>query len=417
MTYRCDYDDDFFDDDSSDPEFEDGDNPDGGYDDPDNPDEDDQDEYEDDSDKEPDDDSDYELPGVEEDYQEDEGNWSLDDYQASAESLFGDNPFFGETIDDQLADEGYQFFDDPAFAEAFERIAPGSTETVRLFEQDGQLHAFGFVPLALMTLLRNQYGAIDFSNLRASLPLKGELAEPKPLPPAYASIPPKPAVDLRPQCTPVGDQGDTARCSAFAWTHAIELTRKLEGLPERRLAPNYTMLQFQRMQGDAQDYRYAFEGGSGTVSGTDPGEVLVRNGTCRQDLWPDPSAEPLAPERTMAADANQHRVEATPHPIVLEDVKTVLSAGCPVHVGMNTGPAFMELGRDGIISASEPASGRHGRHAMLLVGYTGNFFIAKNSWGDRWGDQGYCYIPKNVLAQAEAEFVAMLRPRPDASPR
>lgn len=403
MTYWCDYDDDFFDD-SGDVEedYEEYDESD--------------DEEGDDGYPDPDDDPEDGFEGGEwADYQEDSGDWSADDYETSAESLFGDNPYFGETIDDQLAEEGFQFFDDPAFAEAFERIAPGSTETVRLYEQDGQLHAFGFVPLALMSLLRNQYGGIDFSNLRASLPLKGELAEPKPLPPEYAAIQPKPAVDLRPMCTPVGDQGDTARCSAFAWTHAIELTRKLDGLPERRLAPNYTMLQFQRLQGDAQDYRYAYEGGSGTVSGTDPGEVLVRNGTCRQDLWPDHAEEPAAPERALANDAVQHRVNATPHPIALDDVKTVLSAGCPVHVGMNTGRTFTDLGRDGIMSAAEPPTGRHGRHAMLLVGYNGNFFIAKNSWGSRWGDQGYCYIPKAVLAQADAEFIAMLRPGPHGS--
>jgi len=394
MIYWCDYEDDFFDDgdDAGDDggDFEEDD----GY-------------YGAEDEDDESDDGDWG-----ENYQEDEGNWSAEDYEASAEQLFGENPYFGETIDDQLADEGFEFFDDPAFAEAFERIAPGSTETVRLYEQGGQLHAFGFVPLALMSLLRNQYGAIDFSNLRASLPLKGELAEPKPLPAEYAAIQPKPAVDLRPFCTPVGDQGDTARCSAFAWTHAMELSRKLQGLPERRLAPNYTMLQFQRMQGDAQDYRYAYEGGSGTVSGTDPGEVLVQNGTCRQDLWPDHVDEPAAPERAMASDAAQHRVPAIPHPIALEDVKTVLSAGCPVHVGMNTGPAFTRLGRDGVLSAAEPSSGRHGRHAMLLVGYNGNFYIAKNSWGPGWGDHGYCYIPKAVLAQADGEFIAMLRRNP-----
>ena len=91
-----------------------------------------------------------------------------------------------------------------------------------------------------------------------------------------------------------------------------------------------------------------------------------------------------------------------------DDVKKVLSAGCPVHLAMNTGTSFSDVGRDGVFNAAEPASGRHGRHAMLLVGYTGNYYIVKNSWGADWGDQGYCYVPKNVLADAEAEFVAVL---------
>jgi len=67
-------------------------------------------------------------------------------------------------------------------------------------------------------------------------------------------------------------------------------------------------------------------------------------------------------------------------PSLLDDVKKVLSAGCPVHVSMNTGGAFSEVGRDGLFNAAEAPSGMHGRHAMLMVGYTGNFFTVKNSW-------------------------------------
>lgn len=110
----------------------------------------------------------------------------------------------------------------------------------------------------------------------------------------------------------------------------------------------------------------------------------------------------------MAHDAAQHRLPGEPWPIALDDVKKVLSAGFPVQVSMNTGPAFMQVGRDGIVSAAEPPSGRHGRHAMLIVGYRGNFYIVKNSWGADWGDQGYCYIPKSVLAGSEPDFVAVL---------
>ena len=32
-----------------------------------------------------------------------------------------------------------------------------------------------------------------------------------------------------------------------------------------------------------------------------------------------------------------------------------------------------------------------GGHAMTVVGYTEDSFIIRNSWGDLWGDKGYCY--------------------------
>jgi hypothetical protein len=108
------------------------------------------------------------------------------------------------------------------------------------------------------------------------------------------------------------------------------------------------------------------------------------------------------------SDAAQRKLPAAPHPVALEDVRKVLSAGCPVHVGMNTGAGFADVGRDGMVSAAEAPSGQHGRHAMLVVGYTGNFYIVKNSWGTDWGDQGYCYIPKKVMAESDPDLVAVL---------
>ena len=345
---------------------------------------------------------------TESDFQDDDGSWTPDDYQQSATNLFGDHDFFGDTMLTQRAAEGYQYFDNPQFMQGFDQVAPGSSETVRLFEREGQLSAFGFVSMAMLEYLEMRYTGINLTNLDVSVPPRGEPVEPKPLPPAFDAIQPADAVDLRKYCTPVGDQGQTSRCSAFAWTHATELVTNMKAGSAPRLAPNFTMLEFQRQQGDAQDYAYAHSGGDGTVSGTDPGQVLVEHGTCRQELWPDDSEVPTTSERVLISDAEKHHLEGTPHPIAIDDIRKVLSAGCPVHVAINTGSTFSEVGRDGVFSASEGPSGRHGRHAMLIVGYTGNFYIVKNSWGESWGDKGYCYIPKNVLAQSEPDLIAVL---------
>jgi hypothetical protein len=347
------------------------------------------------------------------DFEDDAGDWSATDYQQSAQNLFGDHPFFGDTLVQQKTDEGFQPYQDTAFDQGFDQIAPGTSDTVQLFEREGTLVAFGVVSQAVLELLMARYTGIDWNNLEVAVPPKGDAVPPQPLPPAFANIAEQDAVDLRKYATPVGDQGQTGRCSAFAWTHAAEMSRNILNEESPRLSPNFTMLEFQRMQGDARDYEYAYEGGDGTVSGPDPGQVLVENGTCRQDLWPDDRPGPMAPERQLETDAQRYRLEAVPLPIAIDDVKKVLSAGCPVHVSMNTGAAFSGVGRDGVFNAAEGPSGRHGRHAMLIVGYVGNFFTLKNSWGTDWGDQGFCYIPKNVLAASDPEFVAVLLKRPN----
>ncbi|MDP8979850.1 MAG: C1 family peptidase [Acidobacteriota bacterium] len=348
-----------------------------------------------------------------EDFEDDTGDWTPDDYKESAQNLFGRNEYFGDTLFTQKQAEGYTPYEDPGFDREFDRMSPGLSDNVHLFERDGHLVAFGFVTAAILEMLRARYTGIDTSNLELSVPPKGDIAPPQPLPPAFANVAEKDAVDLRKYCTPIGDQLQTSRCSAFAWTHATEMANNILDQPSPRLSPSYTMLEFQRMQGDAQDYEYAFRGGDGTVGGPDPGQVLVQNGTCRQDFWPDDRPRPMTREDQLAADAERHKLQGVPLPIALDDVKKVLSAGCPVHVAMNTGSSFSEVGRDGQFNAAEAPSGMHGRHAMLIVGYTGNFFIVKNSWGADWGEKGYCYIPKNVLADSDPELVAILLKNPN----
>jgi hypothetical protein len=344
----------------------------------------------------------------EEDFEDDQGDWTEQDYEESARNIFGRSEFFGDSVFEQRADEGYTPFEDHAFNSEFDSIFPGTSDTVHLFERDGKLAAFGFVSTAVLALLQARFTGIDLSNLEVAVPGMGEHTPPQPLPPAYANVKEQDAVDLRKFCTPVGDQSQTSRCSAFAWTHALEMSRNIQQQDSPRLSCTYTMLEFQKMQGDARDFSYAYTGGDGTVGGPEPGKVLVENGTCRQELWPDDQEYPVTRETQLAADADRHRLEGIPHPIALDDIRKVISAGCPVHVAMNTGTTFSKVGRDGLFNAAEAPDGRHGRHAMLIVGYVGNFYVVKNSWGTDWGENGYCYIPKNVLAASEAEFVAVL---------
>jgi hypothetical protein len=353
----------------------------------------------------------------EEDFKEDDGSWTETDYNESAKNLFGDNQYFGDTQQTQLAAQGYQQFADPGFMSGLNQVVPGSADTVNFYERDGRLHAFGFIEAAALSLLMARYTGVDFSNMDVSVPQKGDIAPPQPLPPAFAAVEPKDAVDLRKFATPVGDQGQTSRCSAFAWTHATELVTNMKTGGAPRLSPSFTMLEFQRMQGDAQDYKYAYAGGDGTTGGPDPGRLLTEQGTCRQELWPDSSEIPVTSERVLLADAGKHILPATPLPISLDDARNVLSAGCPVHVSINTGAQFSDIGRDGMFNAAEAPSGQHGRHAMLMVGYTGNFYIIKNSWGTDWGDNGYCYVPRKVLEASEPELIAVLVKKDEEPPK
>ncbi|MBK7396486.1 MAG: hypothetical protein IPJ34_09355 [Myxococcales bacterium] len=351
-----------------------------------------------------------------EDYEEDTGDWTSDDYESSARNFFGRTEHFGESADDRRRSDGWEPIEhNEAWRGAFEQAVPGAGSTVRFYQRGESVSPLGFVSVAALAALRALYPQMDFGNLHVSVPEKPRSVDAPPsaraLPPELADVTPAEQVDLRKYATPVGDQGQTSRCSAFAWTHALELLGNLAGTPTPRLACSYTMVQFQRMQGDFKDHAYAYEGGDGTEPGVGPGQALIRGGSCRHDHWPNDEKRPRLSDAEMDADAQNHKLQARVYEVQLDEVRKLLTAGCPVHLSMNTGDAFADLGRDGVFRQAEKPSGDHGRHAMLCVGYLGNYYIVKNSWGEDWGDKGYCYIPKRVLVDADAAYVAIVPTR------
>ncbi|CAF1111622.1 unnamed protein product [Brachionus calyciflorus] len=71
----------------------------------------------------------------------------------------------------------------------------------------------------------------------------------------------------------------------------------------------------------------------------------------------------------------------------------------PVSVGVHASPDFINY-YGGIFNASDCTEGLN--HAVLIVGFNNvnnpPFWIAKNSWGSWWGENGYIRIIKNINA-------------------
>jgi C1A family cysteine protease len=68
----------------------------------------------------------------------------------------------------------------------------------------------------------------------------------------------------------------------------------------------------------------------------------------------------------------------------------------PIPVAVDsTGHAF-ELYHNGIIRKNQ--CGTDVDHAVLVVGYTPEYWIVKNSWGTSWGQSGYIYIERGKNA-------------------
>lgn len=65
----------------------------------------------------------------------------------------------------------------------------------------------------------------------------------------------------------------------------------------------------------------------------------------------------------------------------------------PVAVGVEANQAIFHNYRSGILSGD---CGQLVDHAVLVVGYTPEYWIVKNSWGTQWGMKGYVNIQRNA---------------------
>ncbi|MBK7475848.1 MAG: peptidase C1 [Haliscomenobacter sp.] len=113
------------------------------------------------------------------------------------------------------------------------------------------------------------------------------------------------------------------------------------------------------------------------------------------------------PNRTDIASGQAHRIKgynrltvgANNYKPDIMAIKQNLSQGAPVVIGAMVGGTFMSrmLGQ----KVWEPTSrdygmGGFGGHAMCVIGYDddlqGGAFQIMNSWGQEWGDRGFCWI-------------------------
>lgn len=79
----------------------------------------------------------------------------------------------------------------------------------------------------------------------------------------------------------------------------------------------------------------------------------------------------------------------------------------PILIRVNHDATFDNPERGGFLNDYQ----RHtvdGGHAVLLVGYTPNHFIIRNSWGVTWGDRGFGYASVDYAKAAITESYGVL---------
>ncbi|MCU0325991.1 MAG: C1 family peptidase [Spirosomaceae bacterium] len=203
-------------------------------------------------------------------------------------------------------------------------------------------------------------------------------------------------VDLRKFMTSVELQvGNSCVANAFAGAYEYLAKRQLgDSADVSRLFIYYNA----RYLADEQDR----DNGSMMVNAI---EGLKEYGACSEEIWVNDQGmiteEP--PQEAYDHAANFRIMEAEYLETDLDLWRATLAEGYPIAFALNTFASFDKAtsnrGRVPMPKPSDNVRETHGWHAMLCVGYSDpdQMFIVRNSWGEDWGDAGYCYIPYSYV--------------------
>lgn len=216
--------------------------------------------------------------------------------------------------------------------------------------------------------------------------------------------PPKLLIDLSPGFQRIKNQLDLSSCTSFAtgsifeYLHKAKLNRGDIDISELFIYyysryPNLTRMNVGTFRSIAC-------------------QMLIDKGDCVEKLW---SYEPAntgkftrEPAREAQADASDRKIIAAHYVIAThkEALIRTLSHAYPICIGIFVRASFMNAGAYYEPNMAEPHGGGH---AIVIVGYKSDYqtpdgrtveaFKIRNSWGPRWGEEGYAWINADGLIE------------------
>jgi len=194
------------------------------------------------------------------------------------------------------------------------------------------------------------------------------------------------SADLRSKLPACYDQGALGSCTANALVGAFQASDPAFYGSRLFLYYNERLL----------EGSVAYDAGATLYDGV---ASMIKNGVCPESDWPYVVSKfAVKPTDKCYTDALAHRViTAANVPQNLASMKASINAGHPFVIGFAVFTSFEtpQVAATGIVPMPSMNERCLGGHAVLVVGYNDatQRWTVRNSWGTRWGDNGYFYVP------------------------
>ena len=211
-------------------------------------------------------------------------------------------------------------------------------------------------------------------------------------------------VNLKEFFTKVKDQGEIGACTVFAISSIYEYILKRNTDEETDLSESFVYYNVRNLKGkELEDTGSSFQ---------DVIASIGEQGICTEALHPYTRPLNETPSDDAYYDGEKRRITKALNVNISEkDIKSAIQEGYPVAISLkifdsfNATSGFVKRPTDEEIESAD-----FGYHAMVVVGYSDDtkFFLVRNSWGEHFGDKGYCYIPYSYIADPELNRMACI---------
>ncbi len=204
-----------------------------------------------------------------------------------------------------------------------------------------------------------------------------------------------PAVDLRPMCSAVENQGALGSCTGNALAGALEFLERKDKVPFVNVSRLFIYY-------NERVIEHSTKSDSGAML-RDGIKTLAKQGVCSEKKWPYiVSKFTIKPSTTCYKEALQHQITSYRRIVTLDEMRACLAEGYPFVFGFAVYESFesQQVAKTGVVPMPKPSERQLGGHAVLAVGYNDaqERVLVRNSWGTDWGMKGYFTMPYAYVA-------------------